>query len=132
MMDFTMSNIEYCLHQRNNAPLYAQLERLDPTQRFKVTVTPWKSKRSLEQNKLLWEFFTGFAAHVGYEGKQEIEDLKQMVTLKLNPKIVTDKATGEVIQLPPETSKMNTKDFSEMMDKVIRYASGLGFYWEGQ
>lgn len=124
-------NIEYCLHQNNHEALFGKLKSLDPTQRFKVEVKPWKSRRSLEQNKLLWEFFTEFGAHVGYEGKQEIEELKQMVTLKLHTKIVTDKSTGEVVRLPPETSKMDTKEFSELMDKCIRYAAGLGFYFEG-
>lgn len=123
-------NIEFCLSGNNLPVLYEQLQKLDPTQRWKVEVRRWKSKRSIDQNKLLWEFFTEFGAHVGYEGKQEIEDLKQMVTLKLHAKIVTDKATGEIVRLPPETSKMDTKEFSELMDKCMRYASELGFYWE--
>lgn len=125
-----MAKFEYCLFGNNRAGLDAQLSKLDPTRRWKITAVEWKAQRSIEQNKLLWDYFTDFGAHVGYEGKQEIEDLKQMVTMKLHPKIVTNPITKNVVHLPPETSKMDTKEFSEMMDKIIRYTASLGFYRE--
>lgn len=120
--------IKFIIYGGNNANLYKQIDALDPTIKHVAEIKPYKSKRSIEQNKLLWDYFTEFAEHVGYEGKQEVEDLKLMVTMKLHPKIVTNPITNNIVYLPPETSKMDTKEFSEMMDKIMRYAQTLGFY----
>lgn len=122
--------IRFVIYGNNKPALYKHIEALDPTIKHVAEIKPYKSKRSLEQNKFLWDYFTDFGAHIGYEGKQEIEDLKLMVTMKLHPKVVTNPITKNVVYLPPETSKMNTKEFSEMMDKIIRYTQTLGFYRE--
>lgn len=123
-----MSNIEYCLYQRNTAPLYAQIERLDPTQRFKVTVTPWKSKRSLAQNKWVRGYAKDLGKHLGYEP----DEMYEILMYKFNPLFITDKETSEVIRLPGHFSSLKTDAAAEVQNEIQRWASGLGFYWDGQ
>ena len=119
-----MSNIEYCLHQRNNAPLYAQIERLDPTQRFKVTVTPWKSKRSLEANKRYWALINGFGKHIGYNQ----DEMHEICRFKFLRNLI--ELEGEKIPVLQSTTKLNVSDFTDYMTAIERWAQSLGFFFQ--
>ena len=113
----------------NRPHLIEQINRLDCTATlWQVDIRPKKSKRSNPQNDRMWQFFTDLADYIGYE-KHEVEQLKEMVTMKVSPvwKVLPD---GVKVPTPPRTSKMNTKEHTELMDAVERYVAGWGFVWE--
>lgn len=123
----------WSLSQQNKANLYAKIDALDLSENYVANITKRKTSRSIEQNRLLWEFFTQFGNHIGYEGKNEIERFKLMVTLEVAPVFIENKANGEVVALPPETSKMNTSEFTDLMEACFRYASKeYGFIFIGE
>jgi hypothetical protein len=114
---------------RQNFPyLIRKLETLlDDAPVWTVSWAKPKEQRLDAQNRLMWQFFTDFAEHCGYERK-EVEMLKEMVTLEVWPKMVL-LPNGKETAIPPSTSAMDTKEFSQMMDALMRYAAELGFVW---
>lgn len=118
-------NIEYCLFQNNHDALFAKLKSLAPTQRFKVEVKPWKSKRSLEANKRYWALVTGFGKHLGYNS-DEMHDICRFKFLRNAIEI-----EGERIALLQTTTKLNVQDFTEYMAAVERWGNSLGYFFEG-
>jgi hypothetical protein len=117
---------------RNNFQfLIKKLESLlDEAPVWTISWAQPKDKRSDKQNRLLWEFCTDFAEFCGYE-KREVEQFKAMITLEVYPTIMTA-PTGNIVTMPPSTSKMDTKEFTDMMDALIRYAAEVGFVWSAR
>lgn len=118
-------NIEYCLHQNNHDALFGKLKSLDPTQRWKVAVTRWKSKRSLEQNSRYWKLITELANYTG-DDKDRMHDLMGYKFLR---EVVTVK--GEEIWRIKSTTELNTAQMAEYQDSIERWAHEIGFYFEG-
>jgi hypothetical protein len=123
-----MKNNKFQMNRQNLPFLIRKLEGLlDDAPVWTITWSKPKDFRSDAQNRRLWQFFTDFAAHVGYERK-EVETLKEMVTLEVWPRMVM-LPDGSTTKIPPRTSGMDTKEFSDMMEALVKYAAELGFVW---
>lgn len=119
-------NIEYALQPSKNINgLIERLNRLDPTQMWKVTVSKWKSRRSLEQNSRYWKLITELANYTG-EDKDRMHDLMGYKFLR---EVVTVK--GEEIWRIKSTTELNTAQMAEYQDSIERWAHEIGFYFEG-
>lgn len=116
--------IEFCLSGNNLPVLYEQLQKLDPSQRWKVEVRRWKSKRSQEQNARYWAFITGFGKYLGYT-KEEMHDLCRY-------KFLFDvvEINGNKMRKLRSTPKESTAEFAEYSEHCERWASELGYYFE--
>lgn len=84
-----------------------------------------RPKRSNQQNR----FYHGvviplFAEHCGYD----FEDMKDELALKLIPREIVDMTTGEVKLVPGHTSKLNTKEFNELIERAQRLGAEMGIY----
>lgn len=118
-------NIEYCLFQNNHEPLFAKLKSQDPTRRFKVTVQPWKSKRSIEQNSRLWALYEALGKHIG----DDADSIHELMGFKFLRNLKT--VNGESIEVIKSTTKLNTAEMADYQDSIERWAASIGFYFEG-
>lgn len=92
------------------------LSRLEG-QDIELTIKKQRQVRSLQQNAYYWSVVVAILAdYFGYEPDELHDELK----LKFNPKhskIDYDKTYGGT------TTKMSTQEFSDYIDRVIRWAS---------
>ena len=117
MFNFTLTN--------NNLPaLIAKLKQLDVTQKWDVTVKPWKSKRSIDQNSRYWKLITELGAHFGYEA----DEMHQLMGYKfLRYEKIVGARRREFIT---STTKLSTKEMADYQDKIDRFAAQHGFIFE--
>jgi hypothetical protein len=88
-----------------------------------VTVEARRQKRTSPQNR----FWHGvviplFAEHCGYD----FDDMKDELALQLIPRELVDMATGEVRIVPGHTSKLNTAQFNELIERAQRLGAEMG------
>lgn len=118
--------IKYILLGGNHANLIKQIEQLDPTVKHVCDIKPYKSQRSLEQNKWVRGFAKDLGAHLGYEA----DEMYELLMYKFNPRFITDKSTGEQIRTAGSFSGLKTDEAAEVQDKIQRWAGDLGFFWD--
>jgi hypothetical protein len=117
-------------HNRESAK--SQIDKLDPTRLWVMTITEKKSKRSLEQNSWMRGFAKDCGAHFGYDP----DTFYDMLMLKFCPEYIVDLDTGEEIKKPGHFSKKqdgtprSTAEAAEIQDAVQRWAAEYGFVWE--
>lgn len=117
-------NRPFTISPHNRESAKSQIDRLDPTRLWVMTITEKKSKRSLEQNSRLWDLYTSIANYLG-EDKDHIHQLMGYKFLRYQAEI-----RGETVELIKSTTKLNTKDMAEYQDSIERWAINLGWYWE--
>ena len=117
-------NIEYCLFGNNRAGLDSQIAKLDPTQRWKVTIRKWKSKRSLEANRRYWALINGFGKHIGYTQ----DEMHEICRFKFLRNLI--EIDGENIPVLQSTTKLNVSQFNDYMTAIDRWAQSLGYFFE--
>jgi hypothetical protein len=110
----------------NYSFLIKRLDALDPSQRYQVSVRPYKSQRSLDQNSRLWQLYTQLGEYIGHEAG-EVHLLMGYKFLR-SQKVVN----GEVVDVIKSTTKLNTKDMTEYQDAIVRWAADIGFVWGGE
>lgn len=90
-----------------------------------VSVKVLREKRSNGQNRF-WHgvVIPAFAEHCGYE----FDEMKDALALELMPHEVTDMKTGEVRTVPGHTSKLNTKQFKELIERAQRLGAEMGVH----
>jgi len=64
-----------------------------------------------------------FAEHCGYDDMQEMHDV---LMLRLLPVEITDMVTGEVRTVPGHTSDLNTKEGADLIDRAQRLGAEMG------
>lgn len=92
----------------------------------RVSVTLGRLKRSSDANAWLWgvAYAKYLAPELGYE-QNELEELHDGVLMAMYG-TKKDKLTGNEIPAK-RTSKMNTKEFSEHMEALVRWAAKNGY-----
>ena len=104
--------------QKGKDRVHELIRQLDPDKVWQVTVEPWVKKRSLDQNALMWKWFTIIADDTG--------DTKQSVHDDVVPDLV--EPTGYMMHKgkpAPQwnTSKMNTAQMAELLNKLHAWAA---------
>lgn len=100
-------------------------------ERFEVEFRRRRTKRSLEQNAWLWgpAYTTILYEYHGYDMDEQTEELKQQLHEELLRAYfgvvkVPSLTGGPAIERPARrSSKLTTKEFSEFMEWVVRYAA---------
>lgn len=87
---------------------------------FTVFVADTKKHRSLRQNRYLWGVVYKYISdYLGYD----TEELHEYFKLKfaLRTKFAID--TEDILEVPQSTKRMDTKEMTEFIDKIIRWAA---------
>lgn len=79
-----------------------------------------EERRTYQQHKTVWMWFSVFAEYAGYEGRQKAHD--DILNYILGKRIVTNKITGEDYEKEWHTSEMSKAELSDFMDKFKAFA----------
>lgn len=83
--------------------------------------------RNLEQNSLLWPWLTAISKGVDWYGnKLTADEWKDVLTASLKREKVVPGINGGFVVLGQSTSRMNKKDFSELLELTIAFATQHG------
>lgn len=106
--------------QRQHALTFLQGLKLNPDKPFVLTIEPYRKKRTLSQNALLWkrhsEVCAAVSAETGYSNEDVHELMKQMF---LPPKII--EVNGQVIKRY-SSKNLTTAEMSAFMGKIEAFA----------
>ena len=82
------------------------------------------NSRSLPQNKLYWEWLKIIADYLGEYDKDEVHEILKHKFLAKKQIEIVSKATGEIesTKINTSTTKLTTKEMSEYMDEINRWA----------
>jgi hypothetical protein len=112
----------FTISKENIDTLCNNIKSLDPTITWVANVTPKKSKRSLDQNALYWECLQQAEkeSNFGYTADElhELMGYKFLRYEKNNHKFIKS------------TAKLNTKEFAEYFENVLRFFSEHNFRFE--
>lgn len=84
-----------------------------------IEIKPYKRNRSKAQNRLMWEWIGIISNDLGYS-KEEMHDVFKVKFLE--PKIIQDPSTGDTMKVPGSTKRLNTKEFTEHLEKIEAFA----------
>lgn len=88
---------------------------------YSVEIKPYKKSRTTRQNKLYWSLIGIIAKDKGYD----TEDLH--IALKIRFLGTTEKTiAGQVYTVPNSTTKLDTRQFGELVDRVYALGAELG------
>jgi hypothetical protein len=95
-----------------------------------VAIRPFKSKRSIEQNRLMWMWIDLIRVHVGdstgnfFSGEEVHAWLKE----KFLPVRIVD-ISGTAVKCAATTTKLNTKEMADYLTTIERFcASEMGLF----
>lgn len=88
---------------------------------MRVDVKRYYKKRTIDQNSLYWSWLEILANEFG-NNREEMHDALKMKIMGAT----TVNLAGEIIHLPPNSRHLETKAFSEYMDKVYALALEYG------
>lgn len=114
--------MNFTLNKNNLNGLIIKLKELDQNVLWSVTVKPYKSTRTLDQNEYYWKLVTELADYFGLKSKDEMHEVLLYKLLSEEKQIKNLK----VITIN-STTKLNVKQFNEYLEKVKDFARGYGF-----
>jgi hypothetical protein len=121
-----MNPFTFIVDFRNDLQVKTELERIgrlveackaNPDMRsiYEVTRKPFRKQRSVMQNRYYFGVIVATLAQAhGYDAEYMHEDLQR----RFNGRIVVDKLTGEIKQVPGSTKGMSTIMFEEYCDRI--------------
>jgi hypothetical protein len=111
----------FSLSTGNLPNLIAKLNQLDLSLGYVVSAKVKKQTRSTIQNSLYWKFVTEFGNHFGYD-KDFAHDILRFRFLYeiIN---IDEKEHKRLLS----TTKLNTKQMTEYLDRCIQYGAENGF-----
>ena len=114
--------IKFTLGKNNLDGLISKLKELDQEQLWSVTVKPYKSIRSLDQNDYYWNLVAELANYFGLKSKTEMHEVLLYKLLSEEKQIKNLK-----VMTIGSTTKLNVKEFNEYLEQVKDFARGYGF-----
>jgi hypothetical protein len=114
--------MNFKLNKNNLDNLVNQLKDLDQNKLWSVTVKPYKSTRSLDQNEYYWKLVTELADYFGLKSKDEMHQVLLYKLLSEEKQIKNLK-----VLTIGSTTKLNVKQFNEYLEKVKEFARGYNF-----
>ena len=85
---------------------------------WQVEIKPYKKNRSVSQNKLYWKWITCIGNEIGYMP----DELHAIMADKFLPDVFVEYG-GKQIKQDKSTSRLNTKEFTEYLEKIDRFAA---------
>ena len=114
--------MNFTLNKNNLNGLIIKLKELDQNVLWSVTVKPYKSTRTLDQNEYYWKLVTELADYFGLKSKDEMHEVLLYKLLSEEKQIKNLK-----VMTINSTTKLNVKQFNEFLEKVKDFARGYGF-----
>lgn len=96
----------------------AIIRGLNPARPWRITIVQHRERRSPEQNALLWAIYS----EIGKETGNEAEDIHEAMKFRFLPPVQIE-IGGEYIPVPPSSRKLDTKEFSEFVERVQAFAA---------
>ena len=115
-----MIKFNFNLTRMNLPILITKLKELDFSKVWKIQVTEKKPIRNLSQNDLYWTLLEGLSDHLGYT-KDELHELMKYKYLKYAKEIA-----GQPVVVVPSTADLDTAQFAELIENVLRFANEYG------
>jgi hypothetical protein len=84
---------------------------------WKIEIKPYKKNRSNSQNRLYWQWMTCIGNEIGYES----EELHAIMADKFLPDVFVEYG-GKQIKQDKSTSRLNTKEFTEYLERIDRFS----------
>ena len=86
--------------------------------------------RNLSQNSLMWALLTDMSKQIGWYGKKLTqEEWKDVMSAALNKQKVVPGIEGNFVVCGQRTSKMNKKDFAEMVELIYAFGTQQNVKW---
>lgn len=86
-----------------------------------------KKKRSNSQNSYLWAVVNQMVCRrlieLGHD--VDLEETHDFLKASFNYKEVVNESTGEVFKIPKGTSGLSTEEFSEYIERVVRFGAEI-------
>ena len=97
----------------------SHIKALNIDKPWSVDVKPYKKNRSLAQNKLYWKWITCIGDEIGYTSEE-------MHVIMADKFLVTKfvEYDDDKIKMDKSTSRLNTKEFTEYLEYIDRWAAG--------
>lgn len=111
-------------NKANIAYLNERLASLSPDRRWTVDVKEYKSKRSIQQNSLLWAMYNELGSYIG-ESPDRVHELMGWKFLRELKNI-----NGQSVEVIKSTTKLNTKEMSEYINAIELFGNELGYYFQ--
>lgn len=117
----------YHLSEGTRDEIIQRLKALDCSRAWKITLEPWRERRTSEQNARLWLLHTEASEVTGYT-PLEMHELALMRHFGADEKM----AGGQVLMVPRKrSSTRDVKEFSEFMEATEAwYAVEFGVWLE--
>ena len=117
-----MLNKKFVLDKNNIDELIKNIKSLDQNELWTITITPYKSNRSVNQNDYYWKLVTELSKYFGVSSKNEMHEVLSYKLLSKEKQIKNLK----VVTIT-STTKLNVKEFNEYLENVKDFARGYGF-----
>ena len=114
--------MNFKLNKNNLDGLVSKLKELDQNVLWSVTVKPYKSTRTLDQNDYYWRLVAELADYFGLKSKNEMHEVLIYKLLSEEKQIKNLK-----VMTINSTTKLNVKQFNDYIEKVKEFARGYGF-----
>ena len=114
--------MNFTLNKNNLNGLIIKLKELDQNVLWSVTVKPYKSTRTLDQNEYYWKLVTELADYFGLKSKDEMHEVLLYKLLSEEKQIKNLK-----VMTINSTTKLNVKQMNDYIKRVQEFARGYGF-----
>ena len=91
-----------------------------------------RERRNLEQNALLWALLNDVSSQVEWFGqKLSAEDWKHVFSAAVLSQKTVPGLDGGIVVLGQSTSRMNKKQFSDLLECIYSFGAENGVVWSG-
>lgn len=98
---------------------------------LEIVIRPYKSKRTIEQNKRLWKIYQVIADEVWVQGRRyDAETWHEYFKGRLigyNERLLPN---GEVLKTPISTTTLNTAEMTDYQNRLQAWGAGRGIIWD--
>ena len=86
--------------------------------------------RTLKQNKKMWPLLTDIAKQVTWmNAKHDPETWKVIIVSAWRSQVFVQGIGGTLVVIPPKTSRLSKKSFSELLECIYSFGSGESVRW---
>ena len=115
-----MSDKIYIREERHRNHALDTIKALDIATVYEVTIKPYKRNRSLEQNSLMWKWYSIIADDLGYTTEEIHEEFMRKLLIPIT--MQTPSGLVEVYS----TKKLKVKEMTAYLEGIERTATEMG------
>ena len=115
-----MSDKIYIREERHRNHALDTIKALDIATVYEVTIKPYKRNRSLEQNSLMWKWYSIIADDLGYTTEEIHEEFMRKLLIPIT--MQTPSGMVEVYS----TKKLKVKEMTAYLEGIERTATEMG------